>query len=238
MNNLMNSNSAAISLNEDVVNTYIRRYQLSTKNAIENILNMGEAVFEVYTKNKAKELTDDDLKYFCTAVNLDIKSSTFRKYKAIGQNANRFREVMDKLPATFSVLYEMATLSGDDFERLVMNKSYTKAITLDHFKKMMHKSVVLARNKMINKPAVYFSPSSMYKAIKEINKFNISIMRDVPKSKYEEIVGLLTEYRNEGFISFDDPQITEYGATHEDAIGYDKKIFDVCDEIEQFEMVN
>lgn len=223
--------------NQSVVDGYIHRYQLSTKNAVESILNMGEAVFEVYTKVKAKELTEADLDYFCKSVNLDIKSSTFRKYKAIGQNANRFREVMDKLPATFSVLYEMATLSGDDFERLVMNKGYSKGITLDQFKKMIHKSSVLTRNKMIVRPATYYSPQTILKAIKETNRFQISIMRDLSEEKFEEIVGLLTEYRNEGFICFDDPQITEYGASHEDAIGYDKKVFDVCDEIEQLEMV-
>lgn len=196
--------------NQIVVDDFIHRYQLSTKNAVESILNMGEAVFEVYTKVKTKQLTDADLEYFCKSVNLDAKSSIFRKYKAIGQNANRFREVMDRLPSTFSVLYEMATLSGDDFERLVMNKSYSKSITLDHFKKMVHKSAVLTKNKMFNPPVFKCSNQSMAKAIKEINSFSISLVRNVPESKYDEFVDTLTKYRNEGWLQFDEPNISNY----------------------------
>lgn len=202
--------------NQTVIESFIYKYQNSTKNAVESILNMGEAVFEIYTKAKAKELTEEDLDFFCKSVNLDLKSSTFRKYKSIGQNANRFRVVMDKLPATFSVLYEMATLSGDDFERLVMNKSYSKSISLDQFKKMMQKSTVLTGNKMINRPILYFSPKTVAKVIQKINRFNISIMRDVPQEKFEEIVDVITSYRNNGWLQFEDPEIIEYGASRDD----------------------
>lgn len=102
-------------INQKMTDEYIRRYQTSTKNAIENILGMGEAVYEICLKSKSGELSKDDLEYFCKSVSLDSKGSTFRKYKAIGQNAIRFRECMERLPCSFSVLYEMATLSGDEF---------------------------------------------------------------------------------------------------------------------------
>ena len=34
--------------NKGITDEYVRRYQQSTKNAIEGILNMGEAVYEIY----------------------------------------------------------------------------------------------------------------------------------------------------------------------------------------------
>lgn len=200
-----------VSINSEV-NKLIIKYQTSTKDALESILCMGEAVSQAYMKMKSNEFTKEDLEHFCKSVNLDQKSSTFRKYKAIGDNADRFRQVLDKLPATFSVLYEMATLSGEDFERLVMSRSYSKGITLDQFKKMVQKSVVLTRNKLINRPVLHFSPMSVTKIIRKINQFSISIMRDVSESKFNEIVNTLTCYRNEGLIRFDDPEITEFGS--------------------------
>jgi len=100
--------TALVTANKSIADEYVRRYQQSTKNAIEGILNMGEAVYEIYTKFKLKELSSSDLEYFCTSVNLDSKGSTFRKYKAIGRNADKFRLYMDKLPSSFSVLSNRA----------------------------------------------------------------------------------------------------------------------------------
>lgn len=208
MNNLVKQTQASRSVNKNEVDGFIRRYQISTKNAVESILNMGEAVFEVYTRAKSKELSEGDLKYFCDSVNLGPKSSSFRKYKAIGQNANRFREHMERLPSTFSVLYEMATLSGDDFERFMSKGNLSKNITLEQFKKMVAKSTVLTRNKMFNPPILKYSHKSVAQVIKESNKFTVSLVRNVPESKFDEFVDILTKYRNDGWLQFDEPIIT------------------------------
>jgi len=109
--------TAMVSANKSIADEYVRRYQQSTKNAIEGILNMGEAVYEIYAKFKTGEIPEDALEYFCKSVNLDSKGSSFRKYKAIGRNADKFRLYMDKLPSSFSVLYEMATLDADEGEK-------------------------------------------------------------------------------------------------------------------------
>ena len=92
--------------NKAIADEFVNRYRLHTQNALENVLCMGEAVFEICRKVKSDELDKSDLAYFCKTVHLDPKSSTFRKYKAIGENASRFRQVLDKLPSSFSVLYE------------------------------------------------------------------------------------------------------------------------------------
>jgi len=201
--------TALVITNKNIADEYVRRYQQSTKNAIEGILNMGEAVYEIYAKFKSKELSEDDLEYFCKSVNLDSKGSSFRKYKAIGRNADKFRLYMDKLPSSFSVLYEMATLDADDFERYVVRTSFSKEITLEHLKKMMNKSSVLAKNKLLNPPSLRSKPLALSRVINKINRFEISIVRDLPKSDFDRVVDTLSDYRNKGWIRFEDPEITE-----------------------------
>ena len=55
------SKAAVQCINKKIADNYIRRYQSSTKNALENILCMGEAVNEIYQKVKSKELDNSDL---------------------------------------------------------------------------------------------------------------------------------------------------------------------------------
>ena len=216
------------STNKSIADEYVRRYQQSTKNAIEGILNMGEAVYEIYTKFKSKELSDSDLEYFCRSVNLDSKGSTFRKYKAIGRNAEKFRLYMDKLPSSFSVLYEMATLDPDDFEKHVVKCRFSKGITLEMFKSMLSKSSAIARNKLFNPPTMMAKPLAVSRVIEKINRFEISIVRDLPKSDFDQIVSALTNYRNKGWIRFEDPAITESlfeDAVDSELVGNDEKYF-------------
>ena len=201
--------TAMVSINTAIADEYVRRYQQSTKSAIESILNMGEAVFEIYTKTKSGELSEGDLEYFCESVNLDSKGSSFRKYKAIGRNADKFRLYMDKLPSSFSVLYEMATLDADDFERYVVRNTFSKGVTLEHLRKIMGKSAVLTKNKLLNPPSLRSKPLALTRVINKINRFEISIVRDLPQSDFDRVVETLSDYRNKGWIRFEDPEITE-----------------------------
>jgi len=201
--------TAMVTTNQGIADEYVRRYQQSTKNAIEGILNMGEAVYEIYTKFKSKELSDSDFEYFCKSVHLDSKSSSFRKYKAIGRNADKFRLYMDKLPSSFSVLYEMTTLDADDFERFVVKTTFSKGMTLEMMKKLMNKNSVLAKNKLLNPPVLKVKSLSLSMVIRDTNRFEISIVRNLPPSDFDEVVKALAEYRNKGWIRFEDPSITE-----------------------------
>jgi hypothetical protein len=215
-------------LNKDIADTYVRRYQESTKSAIESILNMGEAVYGIYTKFKANEISENDLEYFCESVNLDPKGSTFRKYKAIGRNADKFRLYMDKLPSSFTVLYEMATLDPDEFERFVVNCGFSKGITLEIFKKMMSKCSALTKNKLLNPPSIMFKPCAVSKVIKKINRFDISIVRNLSPSDFDQIIATLTDYRNKGWIRFEDPAITESltgDISEDDEVSNDEEYF-------------
>ena len=155
---------------------FIAKYQQSTKGAIEQILNMGESVLEVHELSKCGNLNEYDLNYFCMNVGINQKSSTFRKYKAIGENADRFRECMDKLPSAFSVLYELATLEADLFEKIVINGKYGKDLTLKQVRQLANKgNAVPSKNSSITNSPTYVHPSQVAKVLKKINRFVIYI---------------------------------------------------------------
>lgn len=196
--------------NQSIADEFVQRYQKHTQNALENILCMGEAVFEIYRKVKSNELDKSDLEYFCQSVHLDPKSSTFRKYKAIGENASRFRQYLDKLPSTFSVLYELATLDADEFERYVVQFKFSKSITLDELKRILNGTIKQKKGNYYMPPVLKTSRLAVAKAIKKINRINIVIVRDLYQSDFDEVVETLTNFKNKGWINFDDPEITEY----------------------------
>ena len=209
MNSQLTTQSKAVTkcVNKTITDEFVRRYQSSTKNALENILCMGEAVNEIYKKVKSKELDQSDLEYFCQSVHLDPKGSTFRKYKAIGENASRFREVLEKLPPTFSVLYEIATLDADDFELFTKNTTLSKSTTLEEFKQIVRRShqTHLVQNCYPSKKVI----SNTVKQIQAIeNHFEFTVFRNIKKSQLNEILNTLNYFKEKGWIRFEEPQIT------------------------------
>ena len=126
--------------NQTLVKELIAKYQSDTKNAVQNILNMCKTVKVLNDKVKSKELTEIDLNYFCATVCLDKKSSTFRKYLCIADKAELFEKYLDKVPASYTILYEITTLDADQFELLLKSKQLNNFITLNEVKKIVGKT--------------------------------------------------------------------------------------------------
>ena len=190
---------------------FIAKYQESTKNAIEQILCMGIAVKEINEKYKAEELNAYDLNYFCMSVGINQKSSTFRKYKAIGENADKFRQYMDKMPSAFSVLYEIATLDAETFERIFIDNDFGKNLTLKQVRQLANKgNTVPSKNSLITNSPIYVHPSQVTKVLKKINRFVIHILTSVNESELNSIVGMLDDLQKNGKISYEMPEITQY----------------------------
>jgi len=126
--------------NPSLVKELIEKYQSDTKNAVQNILNMCRTVRLLNDKVKSKELTEADLNYFCATVCLDKKSSTFRKYLCIADKAQLFEKYLEKVPASYTVLYEITTLDSDQFELLLKSKQLSNFITLNDVKKIAGKT--------------------------------------------------------------------------------------------------
>jgi hypothetical protein len=241
MNTQLTTQSKAViqCVNKTIADDFIRRYQSSTKNALENILCMGEAVNEIYQKVKSKELDQSDLEYFCQSVHLDPKGSTFRKYKAIGENANRFRQYLEKLPSTFSVLYEMSTLEQDDFERYVARSTFSKEMTLEQFKKIVNQTTKLKRSNLYVQPVIKTPRLSIARELRKANLFEIFVVRDLEESKFDQVVDALTEFKNKGWINFEVPEITQYENKSEEnleIIDDDEKYFKVLADQDALEM--
>ena len=132
--------------NKTLMDSLINDYQKSTKNAVENILNMCKSVKEIDEKYKNKEINDFDVTYFCAKVNLERRSSTYRKFRMIGEHANRFDEYKDLLPSAYTVLFQIATLDSDKFEELIQNNQITPSLSLEKLKKLINKTKVKFSN--------------------------------------------------------------------------------------------
>jgi hypothetical protein len=125
--------------NSKYIDECIENYQFSTKNAVENLLQMSKTVHSIYKKVIDDELKEFDLLYFCKSVSLDRDSSTFRKFNAIGKNADRFKAYIDKLPSAYTVLYEIATLDAKTFDLMLANNMLNQFITLKEVKRLANK---------------------------------------------------------------------------------------------------
>lgn len=190
--------------NQSVVENYIQTFQQYTKDTVENILKLGSLVLEMKNKRDKGDLDDSDMNYFCFSVGLNEKSSNFRKFKRIGECAGQFRKYLDKLPDSYTVLYEITTLDPDLFEVLMNNDEIHSYVTLRDVKKLAGK--VPPRNNFLSSS---ISVGRMRSFIKLINKFTINVSRDIPKKELDTILDFLQNLQNKKFINFEVPQITE-----------------------------
>jgi len=190
---------------------FITKYQESTKGAIDQILLMGESVLEVYELSKDGNLNEYDLNYFCMSVGINQKSSTFRKYKAIGENADKFRQYMDKMPSAFSVLYEIATLDAETFERIFVDNDFGKNLTLKQVRQLANKgNTVPSKNSLITNSPIYVHPSQVTKVLKKINRFVIHISSSAKESELNSIVKMFDDFQKSGLLRYEMPEITEF----------------------------
>ncbi|MDH6250211.1 hypothetical protein M2129_002221 [Polynucleobacter sphagniphilus] len=165
--------------NMTVVNEYITSFQQYTKNTVENILKLSSLIVEMKEKEKSGELDKTDMNYFCFSVGLTRDGSTFRKFEQIGKNSEIFWKYIDKLPDSYTVLYEITTLDPDRFEELMSNNQITSYVTLKDIKQLGNK---LGKNQT---DEVSFKVSFDKKVNKSTKESLISIIRDL--SSLEEV---------------------------------------------------
>ena len=165
--------------NLTVVNEYITYYQQYTRNTVENILKLSSLIVEMKEKEKSGELDKTDMNYFCFSVGLTRDGSTFRKFKQIGKHSETFWKYVDKLPDSYTVLYEITTLDSDRFEELISNNQITSYVTLKDIKELGNKLVKTQTDE------VSFKVSFDKKVNKSTKESLISIIRDL--SSLEEV---------------------------------------------------
>ena len=165
--------------NLTVVNEYITYYQQYTRNTVENILKLSSLIVEMKEKEKSGELDKTDMNYFCFSVGLKREGSTFRKFEQIGKHSETFWKYVDKLPDSYTVLYEITTLDSDKFEELMSNNQITSYVTLKDIKELGNKLVKTQTDE------VSFKVSFDKKVNKSTKESLISIIRDL--SSLEEV---------------------------------------------------
>jgi hypothetical protein len=97
-------------------------------------------------KQQSGELDKSDMKYFCFSVGLKREGSTFRKFEQIGKHSETFWKYIDKLPDSYTVLYEITTLDPNRFEELMSNNQITSYVTLKDIKKLGNKLSKSSKN--------------------------------------------------------------------------------------------
>ena len=167
-------------LDIELTKSLVATFRESTKGSVEHILNMSKCVYEMKIKKDYGELNDYDMNYFCLSVGFKEDSSTFRKFKLMGERYEQFKKYMDKLPSSYTVLYEITTLDADKFEELMMDGSIYNYITLKDVKKLGNKLSNTMQNVDDISFSVNFSKSNLTKTTKnylesvlsELIKFN------------------------------------------------------------------
>ena len=184
--------------NVTVVNEYIIYYQQYTRNTVENILKLSSLIVEMKEKEKSGELDKTDMNYFCFSVGLTRDGSTFRKFEQIGKHSETFWKYVDKLPDSYTVLYEITTLDSDRFEELMSNNQITSYVTLKDIKEL--------GNKISSKP----------KSKDELSfnvKFDLKTIPEDEMKKFGTVIKYLYQISKKNIIEFNVPkdQIGKYG---------------------------
>jgi hypothetical protein len=109
---------------EDALRLFVSEYNSFTKQAAEHLIRKCATVAQAEAT-----LSEDALDRFCKQVKLDKKSSTFRKYRKIGQKAERLLAVADQLPDNWTTLYSLAKLEPQEFDELVTSERLHPGIT-------------------------------------------------------------------------------------------------------------
>jgi hypothetical protein len=194
------------------INGYIQYYQQFTRSTVENILKLSCLINEMKEKEKSGELNQSDVDYFCLSVGLNRKGSTFRKFEQIGKHSETFWKYIDKLPDSYTVLYEITTLDPDKFEELMSNNKITSYVTLKDIKRLGGK--VTPMKQLLN-PTPFngvtkLNYQSLKKLCKSINQFTISLSRCIPEKDLNEFIKLIEKLQTNNYIQFNHPQIMEY----------------------------
>lgn len=199
------------------VNGYIQYYQQFTRNTVENILKLSCLIVEMKEKEQSGELNQSDVDYFCLSVGLKRKGSTFRKFEQIGKHSETFWKYIDKLPDSYTVLYEITTLDPDRFEELMSNNQITSYVTLKDVKRLGNKSTKVNTNKFNSTFTVKFDPKLLDKETVKLFILSLKVLNQLDKKGIVELV--IPEFNSKNKFNSSNP----FGST---TIGYDGKITD------------
>jgi hypothetical protein len=110
-------------VNEPLV-PYIEQYKQFAKAGTNGVIDQYRTLVLA-----EEELSKKNFRRFCEELKLSPESSTFRKYKKIGEAADRLKCVADRLPSSWTTLYQLAMLKPEKFDRLLASGQLHPAMT-------------------------------------------------------------------------------------------------------------
>lgn len=187
--------------NKKLTESYINTYQSSMKTTIESVIKIGECVRDIKLKQKSKELNYYDVEYFCNSVGIKEDSSTFRKFMRIGEKSEEFKKYLDKLPSSYTVLYEITTLDPELFDTLISQNQIKPTITLKELKKLSGKVPSVNKTTNLSSGLVSSPKTNIF-----VNQFTVTVSKDIPKSEFDSLILFLEKLQNSRWISFNVPE--------------------------------
>lgn len=123
------SKTASVLQLSPAVEQYIERYRSHAKRTVESILRLGETIVEA-----EQQLSRIDIMIFCQEVGIEHNGPTFRKLRKIGQQSARFLPVLDRVPNSWTTVYELAKMDKDQFTSIVEAEALTATATMKELK--------------------------------------------------------------------------------------------------------
>jgi len=107
------ANASGVSDVEPTIDALAHEFNKHDRSAAEHIVLGGKAV------SQAKAKGDDAFVEFCATINYDRKSSKLRKYKRIGDEAHWLWPIVNRLPADWTTIFDVAVLGQAKAEVLI-----------------------------------------------------------------------------------------------------------------------
>ena len=105
-------------------------------NSAKSILDIANIFVE------AKENLDrEEYAEFLKLTKYSEKSASVRKWQKIGESSIRLETIVDRLPANWSTVYEIAKLHANDFDALVKSDVLNTDVTVKEIKQELKNSI-------------------------------------------------------------------------------------------------
>jgi hypothetical protein len=103
---LFNENS------DELVGKYVAQFNAFGRKSAEGVIGMGQTVLE------AKEKLEDENEFrrFCNRIRFENGSSAIRKLIQIGKKADLLYKHLERLPSSWTTLYQMSQLTEEQLE--------------------------------------------------------------------------------------------------------------------------
>jgi hypothetical protein len=118
---------------EERIDALVERFKLFSKQTAESILEQSHTVYRVSREFGLDYRTD-----FCQRVGLSPEGSTHKKLVAIGKQYTRLHAHVDRLPNSWTTIYDLAKMDVDAFNKLIKGDVLSPYVTAKQIGEALH----------------------------------------------------------------------------------------------------